>query len=78
MTPISRNEAYNIHMALMHDYGYWTRRADVSGDEDQVIEVYDGSGGVLATVALSAGGRDRVINARRHEAVHLPTQTPLA
>lgn len=77
MTPISRDEAYNIHMALMHNYGYWTRRADAGGDEDPVIQVYDDSGGVLATVTLSAGGRDWVINAHRHDPVVLPIQTPL-
>jgi hypothetical protein len=32
MISISRDEAFNIRVALMHSYGYWTRRADAGGD----------------------------------------------
>lgn len=70
---ISSDEAYNIHMALMHNFGYWTRRiGDVTA-----VEVYDEKDGVLARVTLSADGSDWVIKTRIHGPVVLPRQTPL-
>ena len=68
---ISSEEAYNIHMALMHNFGYWTRRiGDVTA-----VEVYDEKDGVLATVTLSADGCDWVIENRRDGPVVLPRST---
>jgi hypothetical protein len=75
---ISRQDVYNIEMALLRNHGYGARRVDVGRNRDPMIQVVDDTDRIVMTVKVSTDGLNWVIGGDRDVPVVMPLATECA
>jgi hypothetical protein len=56
MKHITREDVYNIQMALLRNHGYFAREVDVGCNEDPVIQVINDTDRAVITIKASTDG----------------------
>jgi hypothetical protein len=75
---ITRQDVYNIEMALLRNHGYGARRVDVGPDKDPMIQVIDATDRAVMTIKVSSDGLNWVVGGHGEKSFVMPLSTGCA